>query len=47
MEEKHGAVISKVKKVLNNNELMKSILEEHPEDFESLSQAIRGKLVDL
>ena len=47
MEAKHDAVIKKVKEVLDDNDVMKSILEEYPKESETtFADAIKGKLFD-
>jgi hypothetical protein len=47
LEAKHDAVIKKVKEVLNDDDMMKSILEEYPKVSEkTVAEATEGKLVD-
>ena len=46
MEAKHNAVIKKVKEVLDDSDVMKSILEEYPKKLEkTVTEAIEGNLV--
>ena len=46
LEAKHNDVIKKVTKVLDDDDVMKSILEEYPKELEtSAAEAMQGRLV--
>ena len=47
LEAKHDAIIKKVREVLDNDDAMKSIIEEHPKESETtVAEATKGNLVD-
>ena len=47
LKEKHDVILKRVKQVLDDDDVMKSILEEYPKELETtFDEAIKGKFVD-